>query len=188
MLVVDGGLLAALLASRPWRIPAGLRHGVVRVAALVVTVIVGIAAPWALDREARGGTAAPAAAVLPAYAVLTPAEWNGKPVAETSLARWLDVTKLPATGLYVFYRMTCEHCAQHLFELAAEDTGDRPIVLVRIADKGEDPAKFVIPVKPQGPHVSEITLPEIVDWVITTPAEFELADGVVSNAREGGGE
>ncbi len=189
MLAIDGTLLAALLASRPWRIPAGAGRSLVRVAALGAPLGAGIAAPWALARAARGapgpGAAVPGSPMLPAYAVLTPAEWIGKPVEKTSIGRWLDLAALPKTGLYVIYRMTCEHCGKHLFELAAADDGTRPIVLVRIVDKGEDPARFAVEVKPAGAHVTEVTLPESVDWVVTTPAEFELADGVVTRAQEG---
>lgn len=189
MLAIDAGLLASLLASRPWRLPARTGAGMGRLAAAGIAALFGIAAPWALDREAQAPAAleasvAPAAA-LPAYAVLTPVEWIGQPIGETSIGRWLDLGAFPETALVVIYRMTCEHCAEHLFEIAAADDGARPIVLVRIIDAGEDPAAYVVDLKPEGPHVSEITLPPSVTWVITTPAEFEVEGGVVTSAREG---
>ena len=84
------------------------------------------------------------------------------------------------------YRMTCGHCAEELFELAAEDDGSRPITLVRIVDHGEREEDRVVQVLPEGPHVRRLELPRAVEWVVTTPAVLELEGGVIVAAREGG--
>jgi hypothetical protein len=185
MLGIDAGLLAGILATRPWRRTATQRR--IAPALVALPLLAGVAAPWVLDREASAQTSAESERKpLPQYAILTPSEWVGMPVEETDLARWLGPGVLPEEdGLVLIYRMTCELCAEHLFEVAAMDDGSRPIVLVRIVDENEDPAKFVVEVVPEGPHVRSATLPRGVDWVMTTPAELEIEDGVVVAASEG---
>ncbi len=186
MLAIDGALLVLLLALRPWRRRTVPRRSWVAPLALAVTVA-AVASPWLLDRE----LAAPAGeqgdeAGLPGYVVLDVEDWVGRPLAETPLGRFLDPGVLPSDGLLVVYRMTCSHCAEDLFELAASDDGTRPITLVRVIDDGEQEADHVVEIKPEGPHVRDVALPRGVDWVVTTPAELELEAGVIVAAREGG--
>lgn len=191
MLAIDGALLIAMLASRPWRIARSTLSpglGRLRAAAVVLAVAVSVGAPFALDRQAKGAVAAGddgGQAALPSYAVLSPAKWVGKPLADSELARWLDLSRLPQDGLFVFYRQTCEHCAAHLFELAANEQGDRAVVLVRVVDKTDTAANNVIQVKPQGPYVSEVELSGGIDWVVTTPADAVIEQGIVVSAQEG---
>ncbi|GAB4222029.1 MAG: hypothetical protein Kow0062_17580 [Acidobacteriota bacterium] len=185
MLAIDGTLLVALLALRPWARRRKRARAVV-VATLVVAVAAAVA-PWALNRERTAPAAGDGASALPGYVVLDVASWIGRPLADTPLGRFLPPEDLPADGLVVLYRMTCEHCAEELFELAATDDGSRPITLVRIVDDGETEADHVVAVLPEGPHVRMLELPRGIDWVVTTPAELTLEDGVVADAREGGG-
>ena len=178
MLLVDGALLVALLAQRPWR-EWRLTFPRSAIVASAIALIL-VSAPWVLDREAR---AAPAS--LPGYVVLDVESWVGKEVADTDLAPFIDVSAMPSEGLWVFYRHTCEHCAEHLFELAATDEGERPITLLRIVDEGDTEENRVVQLLPEGEHVTMVELPIDVDWVVTTPAEFELEAGRIVSAREG---
>jgi hypothetical protein len=182
MLVIDTALLAAILVTRPWRLAA---RGPRPVGWLVALTPLLVVVPWVIEREARGADE-PLAAALPQYATLEPEDWVGDPLAVTQLARWLDLSALPAEGRWVFYRATCAHCAEHLFEVIAEDDGTAPIVVIRIIDPGERPEEAVVDLLPEGPNVAHVTLPEGVDWVMTTPAEIWVEDGVVVAAHEGG--
>ncbi|UCF68584.1 MAG: hypothetical protein JSV80_04615 [Acidobacteriota bacterium] len=187
MLPIDGALLAALLAARPWRGMAHSRAGLAAPAltfSLAVSLGAALAAPWMVNRQAVALPDA-ASSALPRYVVLTPEDWTGTPLAQTPLARWLDLSVLPETGLYTFYRQSCEHCAEHLFELAATDDARRSIVLIRIFEPADSDQQRMVDVLPEGDHVSHASLPASVDWVLTTPADIELEDGIVVSARQG---
>ncbi len=178
MLLIDGTLLVALLAQRPWRDWRITFPRTAIVASAVALILVS--APWILDREA---TAAPVS--LPGYVVLDVESWVGQDLAETDLAPFVEIDALPSEGLWIFYRHTCEHCAEHLFELAATDEGERPITLLRIVEEDDTEANRIVQLLPEGEHVSMVELPLSVDWVVTTPAEFELEGGRIVSAREG---
>lgn len=109
--------------------------------------------------------------------------FTDKMLAETKLAEWVDLSVMPQDGLWVFYRMTCDHCADHLRELWATEVGQREVVLVRVVDPDEDASAHVVEIFPEGPHVTHLTLPETVDWVVETPAEMELVAGYVMRAE-----
>ncbi len=113
------------------------------------------------------------------WVVLPVEEWTDKILAETELADWVDLDLMPQDGLWVFYRMTCDHCADHLRELWATEIGQRPVALIRILDKDEAESAHVVEIFPEGPHVTHLTLPTEVDWIVETPAEFELVAGYV---------
>lgn len=181
MLSIDSALLLAMLIARPWRMDrsAGARWALPLAAAAAVVL------PLSVDRSASAAGGPGAASALPQYVILEVEKWVGRPVAETPLADWLDVGSLPQTGLWTFYRQTCEHCAEHLFELAAEDDGSRAQVLIRVPDPGDTPENSIIEVKPEGDHVTEVSLPEGIDWVISTPAEIDVEKGVIRSARQG---
>lgn len=113
------------------------------------------------------------------WVLLPVEEWTDKLLADTEVAQWVDLDLMPQDGLWVFYRMTCDHCADHLRSLWATEIGQRPVALVRIIDKEEDETAHVVEMFPEGPHVTHLTLPTEVDWVVETPAEFELVAGYV---------
>ncbi|MCH2107265.1 MAG: hypothetical protein MK291_11560, partial [Planctomycetes bacterium] len=83
-----------------------------------------------------------------------------------------------------FYRQTCDHCVDHLMQLFEQDIG-LPMVLVKINEKGDNDENNLINVKPSGPHIIEIELDPEIEWVIETPADIELAGGVVIRGEEG---
>lgn len=181
MLSIDSTLLLLMLAGRPWRLARGREPRWV----LAALAVVAVGLPLSIDRTADASAGAGGGNALPQYVILEVETWIGRPVSETPLAEWLDVDALPQTGLWTFYRQTCEHCAEHLFELAAADDGSRPQVLIRVPDPGDTPENSIIDVKPEGEHVTEVALPEGIDWVISTPAEIEVEDGIVTGARQG---
>ncbi len=179
MLGVDSALLLALLISRPWSTPGSDATGGI----IAIVVVVGAAVlPWAIDREAR----TPAdleSGLFPKNPHLDVDTWVGKPLAETKLAPWVDLSALPPTALWIFYKESCPVCAGLLNHLANMENGGREIVLVRIPEEGEGHAREVHD-KPEGPWVHEISLAS-AQWVIIPPAVLSVKDGRVMWAKEG---
>jgi len=130
-------------------------------------------APPAVTPEAQGWT------------VLSPDKWIGKDVFDIDLAQWTDVGMLPLDGTWIFYRTTCEHCRDHLIEVANADDGSKLIGLIRVPDPGDSPDNRIVHIMPQGGHVMHVELPAGVEYVLTTPADAEIVGGVVQTAREG---
>jgi len=202
MFTIDAVLLAVLLATRPWR---DMRRGPIPFAAVGLLAALGLVLPWILDRNVPPPSPSPPAetgaetdgaqAPEPAtprvgsgYAVLEVTKWEGQLIFDTPLASWLAVDLLPLDGTWIFYRRTCDHCAEHLEELARTDPGTMPIVLIRIVDAHDSEENRLVHVVPSGDHVTEVTLPEGIDWVVTTPADLTLEGGEVKRAREGIGQ
>ena len=188
MIGIDGALLALLLTARPGKLrfaargPAGLTPALVAGALVFPWVYIDAGtAPPKLDPA--DGTGQPAEVEKPRYVVLELAEWVGQDVCSTRLASYVDCESgaLPIDGLYVFYRQTCEHCQEHLITLFEENVG-LPIVLVKINEKGDNPENNLIYVKPE---CIEIELDPEIEWVIETPADLELAGGMVVRGEEG---
>jgi hypothetical protein len=121
---------------------------------------------------------------LPAgdYVVLEVGDWPGKRITETEMAEWIDLSSLPATGLWVFYRDSCELCAEHLEILALREMGERAVGLIRLPDEPDAGAPRV-EVLPQGVWVTRVDLPDTVDWVLTVPAEAVVERGRVVSAQ-----
>jgi hypothetical protein len=120
------------------------------------------------------------------FHILSPEEWIGQLVYDIEqLAGWIDFAPLPIDGTYIFYRQTCTHCAAHLEQLAAEDDGTSPFVLIRIVERDDTEENREVVVVPTGPHVTSIELPREVEYALTTPADFVLEGGVVVSGREG---
>jgi len=193
MLSIDGSLLLFLLAMRPWSAIAA-RGG--PLALVGVLAAASVAAPWMLiPSMAEGPPSAGAnpddgAAVpewslpdpLPRYEVLEPSEWVDKDLYETRLATWIRPEELPTDGFLVFYRTTCDHCAEHLEQMAAEDFG-MPTLLLRIVEDTDNEENKVTHVMPEGPHVTHMEMPRVVEYVIETPWTLELMGGVVTSAK-----
>ena len=92
---------------------------------------------------------------------------------------------LPTDGTGIFYRATCDHCAAHIQELAQNDDQTRPFVFIEIPEEGVTEENRAVRVFPEGGHVTKLALPPGTDYLITTPADFELEGAVVTAAREG---
>jgi hypothetical protein len=190
MIGIDGALLALLLSSRPRTL-----HFTTRGPALLTAAVVAgaLALPWLYinsttsitDYEGDGGPAE-VQVEKPRYVVLEPADWKDQDIWSTPLAAYVDFDSgaLPLDGLYVFYRQTCEHCREHLMQLFESDIG-LPMVLIKINEKGDNDENNMIDIKPSGPHVIEIELDPEIEWVIETPADLELAGGMVLRGEEG---
>ena len=186
MLTIDSVLLAGLLITRPWRLaatgPSPLVSG-----ALLASIGVGVALPWIHDREV-GGTGSDGASHSPdgGFVIFDVESWIGEDVADTPLGSLLDDPyALPPDGLWVLYRQDCEHCAEHLAELARTEQGDRFIVLVRLKQSHDTEASRVVYQVPAGPFVQSVALPDTVHYVVTTPAELELEGYRILAAAEG---
>jgi hypothetical protein len=129
----------------------------------------------------------PASVPSQGWTVLDPRKWVGQDVFSIDAAEWLGeetVAMLPFDGLWVFYRQQCDHCRDHLLELANSEQGQRQVGLIRVPEASDTPDNSVILLRPEGPHVFECALPAGVDYVLSTPADATVAGGVVVDARE----
>jgi len=188
MLGIDGGLLVALLASRPWSSLRGLR---LRIPAVVPAGVLAVAAPWivlqplrqevAPVRDETGAWKLPDKSSWPRYELLEPEKWVGKPIAQTILARWLDVEALPGDASWVLYRINCSHCAEHLRHLAATFDGTAAYVLVRLPEEGDEAGRVV---HETPPPLAEASLPAGIRWDLQTPWQLELAGGIVRSVEQ----
>jgi hypothetical protein len=178
MLAIDGPLLIALLASRAWKGAFERRPPLLL---LGFTSLVGVAAPFLLiPRAAVPSNTDPRTPERPRYIVLEPSSWIGKPLADTILARWLDVTVLPDDAHFILYRVDCDHCREVLRDLEQRFPDDPKVyVLVALREAGDE-ARRVVDVVPPGELVD---LPGEIIWHITPPWEVVVEGGVVVSAR-----
>lgn len=119
-------------------------------------------------------------AVRTEHATFDPSTWLGRSIHETELARWTDTRKLPTDALWVLYRVDCDHCREHLRELA-RGFADNPRVLVLLAlrERGDERRRVVEDLPPG----EQVDLPDHVRWHVTAPWELEVdAEGVVRSA------
>ena len=113
--------------------------------------------------------------------------WVGQVVYDVEFLRTFvpDHDNLPTDGTYVFFRAGCDHCKAHIEELAAKDDGARPFVFLEIPEPALAEEQRIVRVFPQGGHVTHVRLPEGTDYLLTTPADFEVQEAVVTAVREG---
>ena len=185
MLAIDSVLLLLVLISRPWRARGGAPW-IVLLAALAISA----ALPWIFDREVSEGTVENEDGPLTNYTILEVEDWVGKDIWDTPLGQpplneHIKVEELPLDGLWIFYRQTCDHCAEHLLQLAGSETGERFLALIRIAERTDTPENSVVHTMPVGNFVQHAELPDSIDYVISTPAELVLEGGRVTAAMEG---
>jgi hypothetical protein len=83
-------------------------------------------------------------------------------------------------GRVVLWRQGCTHCAAHLRQMAEQDDGMTPILLVQIRDDLKDGR--AVDLMPQGPHVTSAMLPENQEVVIQTPWELRVEGGTITAA------
>lgn len=190
MLAIDSTLLAGLLLARPWS--AAIRGGA---HPWIVAGALALAAalPWIFDREVKQGGLpldGSRGARRDAYLVLDVEDWVGReiwdtPLGQPPLSASIDVNALPLDGLWVFYRSTCDHCAEHLKALAETDIGETAIALVRLEEATDTEANRVVHALPTGALVKLASLPPSLRYTIQTPAELLLEAGKIVAAREG---
>jgi hypothetical protein len=189
MAAIDGVLLAALLATRPW---ARLGRGAPALVPVGVAALV-FALPWFFDREVKQGEiVANGQPVEGSWIELDLEKWVGQDIWETPLGKppldqYLDVNALPLDGLWIFWRATCDHCAEHLADLAVNERGERLLTLIQIEERHDTLANRVVHVLPDGNFVQSARLPASISYLITTPGELELEGGKVIAGAEGVG-
>jgi hypothetical protein len=177
MVGIDSALVVFLLATRPWKTitSAGVRP---EIAAGIIAL--SAALPWVVIRT--GNVEAPGQ--LPTnirYVELNPDKWVNRNVYDIAeLTRWIPTEKLPTDGKIVLWRQGCDHCALHLREMAREDDGSRPIVLLQIRDDLQSARE--VDAMPIGPHVTMLAMPEELQVPIETPWEIRVDGGVVKEA------
>ncbi len=185
MLALDSTFLLAMLLARPWSSLRDRKPGAVFV---IPSLAIALALPWLFEREATG-SAANENGALSQWIELDVEKWVGMdvwdtPLGQLPLSRFIDVQSLPLDGLWVFWRWTCDHCKEHLEALAASDTGEHLIALIRLKEPQDSPENGVIGALPAGGHVVHAELPDTYEYVITTPGELLLEGGRVIRALE----
>ena len=60
-----------------------------------------------------------------------------------------------------------------------------PFVFLEIPEPALAEEQRIVRVFPQGGHVTHVRLPEGTDYLLTTPADFEVQEAVVTAVREG---
>ena len=178
MLAIDVALLVLLLAARPWRLPRGGRTDVL--VGLLALAVAG-ALPVVLDREATPGEGPGA---LRPYVIPDVASWVGRPVKDTDLGAWADLSRA-RDGIWIVYRDSCEVCARCLAFMAGMDQGAREITLVHLGEKATSDGPSHVHQVPRGGFVHHVRMPDHVDWSVSTPVRLDAEGGVVRAAREG---
>ena len=130
-------------------------------------------APWRLPET------------IPDQVLLRPTQWIGRRLAETELGRWTDTSAFPSDATLVIYYLSCNHCADHLRELAEQQAADPAssprYVLVQLPTPSGYKGRLFVDRVPEGLRVE---LPAAVKtWVITPPWDVTLRGGVVAGAE-----
>lgn len=201
MLAIDSLVLLALIVTKPWQ---NLPHAGMRPPLVASTVVASLVLPWLVidlpywletrdasapstaATNANGAQSAPAKPAgvqkpRPRNLSMKPDKWVGKSVFDIpELTDWLETDKLPIEGKLVFWRQGCEHCRDHLREMAQLDKGETPIVLVQLRDDLKSTS--LIEAMPDGPHVTKIQYPDDLQIVVQTPWDFDVQGGVIQTA------
>jgi hypothetical protein len=166
MLAIDAGLLALVLAAKPWRLrrQPGRADLVALVAALVVAAV-----PAFLVRP--GGALEP-----DWYGVKEFAEWRGKRVVDTPLASWATLGEV-RDGVWLLYKDSCEVCADCLDNMSGADAATREVTLWRLPETGQPVHVRMIP---SGPWVHRGDLRTTAPH-FRTPVRLLVEGGVVTS-------
>lgn len=186
MMAIDSVLLLGLLISRPWKTLG--KKGAPTVV-VIGALALAIALPWLLDRQVTGDGNGGNGGALGNWIELDIESWVGQDVWDTPLGQpplneHITVEELPLDGIWVFYRYTCEHCAEHLAEMARTETGERLIALIRLQEPQDTEANRVVQEMPTGNFVQHAQVPDAFDYVIQTPAELRVEGGRIVEAVE----
>jgi len=188
MMTIDSALLLALLAARPWSCLAPGANPVVPIGLAAAA----LALPWMLDRQVQVGEVVADGQPVPEdnWIELALEKWVGQDIWDTPLGKpplnaSIDVNTLPLDGLWVFWRQTCDHCAEHLAHLAETEHGERLIALIQLEERHDTLANRVVHAMPDGNFVQHATLPPTISYVLQTPGELLLEGGKIVAAREG---
>ncbi|QDU83428.1 hypothetical protein Pla163_05270 [Planctomycetes bacterium Pla163] len=180
MIGIDGFLLAAILAMRPW----SARLWSAPLPAVALVALAGIAAPWVYDRGRPVAT--PDGDTRAAFFIFEVEQWEGTSAIEIDLAQYLpEPVEFMMPGTWVLYRDSCPHCKDHMWRMIQQDSGTEPITLIKIPEPGLDPAAVVVDALPEGPHVQLIELVPGTEYVVQGPLDMrvEWEDYLISNVR-----
>jgi len=184
MLTIDGVLLLTLVATLPWMRIRGRGAPIVVLALLCAG---GISWPWLHDREIKIDPTVELDGQLVTgdWVIFELDSWVGKDIGDTEFALiHEDPYTLPDTGLWVFWRSTCDHCAEHMRQLKEEDDGSRMFVLIRLHETHDTVGNKVVHEMPEGPHVIHVDMPDSLEYLITTPGELEMEAFMVVRGAE----
>jgi hypothetical protein len=168
---IDGALLALLVASRPWS--ANLWRAPLALAGIVVAL--GAAAPWLYTRQITTTGTPNGETPRAGFVLFDEKTWLRKQVQECDFVAQLDTpdgAESLMPGTWVFYRLSCPHCADHLEAMRNADPKTEPITLILIPEADLDPKSVVVHMKPEGAHVTEIALKSGIDYVMTGPVDL----------------
>ncbi len=191
MMGIDGVLIVLILLSKPWKSTA---RPLAPISVIALTTLLSFAAPFMIigsqeielpsDGEA---SLVPAKVEGIRYVEFDMPSWEGQMIYDIKLASLLgaEIDSVPIDATVVLYRGTCDHCAIHMEELAMNDDGSRPFIMIRIPDDGANEENTSVRTMPMGGHVTMLTLPEGPAYLIETPADFQLDGAVISAVREG---
>jgi len=177
MLVIDSVLILLLLISRPW---ASLGRDGIHALALAMLLVAVVPLPWLLDRSSCPLQDGPL--IGRGYYAIELDKWPGTRLDEKEFARCAKLEDLPSDGLWIFYRNTCELCAELLEYVDVAEGGQRPVVLLHLPDAPDEEPK--VHELPTGEHVHVVELPDDGDWLVTPPAGFVLVNGCVVWVKE----
>jgi hypothetical protein len=193
MMAIDGTLLLLLLVTQPWKSLPKTSKPMLRGLTLVPIFAVAFILPWTkfikVEMPPREAGQDPATQVeadkrLDGFYAFETTTWEGQMIFDLDLGLYTDpagaMDTLPAPVHVVIYRKTCEHCRDHIAELATNPPDDRPIALVRIPEVNDDAAPNVIELKPDGHFPIEL-LKLTRGYGITTPSSFDVDEGFMVN-------
>ncbi len=193
MLALDGSCLVAILATRPWN---SLNAAPLRWPLLLAAFAVAWIAPFVAFKNEQLPTQPPALpgvawhlpVTMPVFQTINPRkqEWLGKNLKDTPLGPLIDVDLYPQDATWILYRITCEHCAKELMEIANDpERAAKLYVLVRIPEPDE--AKFR-QVHQYPPIYQEALLPPLArGYFGQTPWTLEVEGGVIKSVTAGEG-
>ena len=194
MMSIDSVLLISILATRPWKM---VRTKGAPLALILGVLAICIAAPWIVIKTgiptappvdpSNAGTEAPVEPEGPRFVVLDFDTWVGKSIydADFPLTPHLEgnIEELASDGSWIFWRMTCDHCAKHLLELTGTYAGE-PLVLIRDYEEQDETQEPAVTLMPEGPSVQHVSLRKGPVYVMTTPVEMIVAGGDVVSVED----
>ncbi|MEZ6019155.1 MAG: hypothetical protein R3F17_03380 [Planctomycetota bacterium] len=190
MATIDGTLLALLLASKPWKNFGKTKAPALRLVALVPIFLLAFWMPWTkfitpkdkpVDTTTFGGDPPPPSQDIQ-FAELQPSTWEGQLIYDLDLFQWAEnpgvANELPIPSHVVLYRKSCEHCRDHLAQLANEDDGSRQFVLIRIPEIDDENVPDAIELKP-GSALEMQLRPLERGYMVHTPTSFDIDEGMM---------
>ena len=106
------------------------------------------------------------------------------PLAKSPLGEHIDFDSFIPDGLWVFWRATCDHCAEHLAPLTTTEVGERIVTLVQLREKHDTEGNRAVHILPTGGFVQSAALPEALEYVIQTPGAMLVENGKITQAKE----